>query len=110
MNCPPEIACVLLQIFHHGILAARLRGWQNNAQGAALEANHVHNLPKLLLNFSCDELNWYWESTRWSYIEIHRKLGNERTGFEKLWNQLQLAAPTLKSDSEIKAEEKRANA
>ena len=101
MNCPPEIARILLQILHDGIIRTRVRGWKNDAKGAALEANHVHNLPSLLLNFSEDKLEYYWEAERPSYIESHQRLGNSFTGFEELWKQLQLAVPTLKSDAAI---------
>ena len=101
MNCPPAIASIVLQIIRDGILCARFRGWKNDARGAVLEANHVHNLPGLLLNFSEDKLEYYWEAERFDYIEAHLQLGNPRTGFESLWEQLKLAVPTLKSDEQI---------
>ncbi len=109
MNCPPEITKILLQIIQLGILAARIGGWENNGERAALEADHIHNLPALLLNFPSEMLDFYWKKERLWYIEAHSKLGYERTGFEDLWIRLRLAAPTLKSDTEIKAEEKREN-
>ena len=110
MNCPPEIAPILLQIIQLGILAARIGGWEDNPERAVLEADHIHNLPALLLKFSPEMLNYYWEFARPSYIHRHRELGYKRTGFENLWEQLRLAVPTLKSDTEIDEEEKRANA
>ena len=98
MNCPPEIARVILQILHRGILAARSQGWGENAQRAALEADHIHNLPRLLSDFSQDKLEWYWNNEIPCYIKARQRLGHMETEFEYLWKELQLAAPTLKDE------------
>ncbi len=88
MNCPPEIAKILLQIIHSGILKARSQGWSKNAEGSVLELNHIHNLPRLLSDFSRENLDWYWEKERPRYIEVHQSLGRSETGFEDMWKEL----------------------
>ena len=99
MNCPPEIARILLQILHDGIIRTRVRGWNDDAQGAALEADHIHNLPRLLSDFSRKNLDWYWKNERPCYIKEHQRLGHPETGFEDLWEELQRAMTALEDEN-----------
>lgn len=64
MTCPPDIAEVILEILHHGLLRIRNLGWQGNSAGCASEADHLHNLPSLLRNYSPELLSFYWEVER----------------------------------------------
>jgi len=56
MDCPDQIADIVLQILREGVLAARSAG---NAERSALEADHVHNLPDLLRCFHPELLTYY---------------------------------------------------
>ena len=59
MTCPPDIAAVLLQILRAGVLNARAAGWAGDARRSAAEADHVHNLPDVLADYSPDRLAHY---------------------------------------------------
>jgi len=48
MNCPNEIADILLQILARGVVSARSAGWSKELELATLEADHVHNLADLV--------------------------------------------------------------
>lgn len=88
MSCPPEIARILLQILRVGSLRIRAAGWAGDAARCAVEADHVHNLPEVLENFSVEGLRYYWEVERLSF---ERRLGAaDREGFASHWEQLRL--------------------
>ena len=85
MTCPPEIAAILLEIIRWGILHARIAGWQGDAKAAADEADHIHNLPGLLADYSDANFRYYWECERPSYMEHDPERGQK---FTHLWEQL----------------------
>jgi hypothetical protein len=87
MNCPSEIAEVLLKILAHGLLRIRAAGWSGAGDRCALEADHLHNLPGLLTDFSFDRLRYYWEGERPAFLQ--RSGEAEAAGFEPLWQKLQ---------------------
>jgi hypothetical protein len=86
MNCPPEIAEILLEILRLGLLRIRLMGWGGDSGRCAVEADHLHNLPALLTNFSPDLLRYYWEAERPGFLS--QSENNSLGGFEELWNRL----------------------
>jgi hypothetical protein len=92
VNCPPDVAVILLEILHHGIVHARLAGWRGDAERAALEADHIHNLPHLLQTFSLDKLNYYWEVERPCYAKV---AGEEARLFNYWWEQLRVCVERL---------------
>lgn len=83
MHCPPEIAAIVGEILTTGLL--RIRASQD-AERAALEADHLHNLPALLTDFKPELLHFYWHVERRCFIE--QCAPNENTGFETLWQVL----------------------
>jgi hypothetical protein len=91
MTCPPDVARVLLQILEFALLQIRARGWQGDGQGCAREADHVHNLPALLTNYSDELLRFYWEVERPSFIK--RCAPADREGYEPLWAELAELVP-----------------
>ena len=90
MTCPPAIAEIICDILYYGLLSARVAGWQGKAELAALQADHLHNLPALLKHYSPELLRFYWEIERPSFIARRTEAGIEKTGFEPLWEKLQL--------------------
>ena len=84
MLCPREIADVLLKILYMGILSARAAGWSGDAARAAREADHIHNLPGLLADYSPDRLAYYWDAERPAYLDA----GGTAARFQELWDQL----------------------
>jgi hypothetical protein len=67
MTCPTPIAEVLLDIMRQGLLLCRAAGWAGNADQCAREADHLHNLPSLLADYSPEKLAFYWEVERPSF-------------------------------------------
>jgi hypothetical protein len=88
MNCPADIASILLSILSTALLRARAGGWSGEAESCALEADHVHNLPDLLGNFSPAVLRYYWEAERTAFIDRSAAAGRSTAPFEPLWERL----------------------
>ena len=86
MNCPPEIQIALLAILRDGILAARIAGWNDDSRRCAVEADHIHNLPALLADFSCELLQFYYDIERPAYIA--ECPAGETPMFEPHWETL----------------------
>jgi hypothetical protein len=95
MNRPLEIAAVLLQILGQGILRARAAAWSGDSRRCAIEADHIHNLPDLLRNYSTERLQYYWEMERPSFLAAAGSGAN--FDFEPLWQKIgeTVTAPAL---------------
>ena len=63
-----EINEILLRILRKGILRARAQGWAGRADLCAIEAEHIHNLPFLILNPNPQELEHYVNAPRVDFI------------------------------------------
>jgi hypothetical protein len=87
MACPPEISEILLKILETGLLRIRTLAWAGQVDRCAIEADHIHNLPSLLADFSPERLTYYWGIERPSYIA--RILDDELEDWERLWRRLQ---------------------
>jgi hypothetical protein len=102
LNCPPPIADILLSILQYGLVRIRLRGWQNDADYCAREADHLHNLPELLMDFSPERLLYYWEFERTTYAN---QMDPEGVGhYGPLWERLRNLLPSLTSNAQIPGE------
>ena len=87
VTCHPEVVDVLCEILRIGLLQARAFGWNGDARRCAIEADHLHNLPALLADFSENGLRYYWDAERPSYVS---QVGPEgATAFEVLWHRLE---------------------
>ena len=86
MNCPPEIAGTILEIIQMGLLRIRQQGWAGDAAGCAAEADHIHNLPDVLREYSPDRLWYYWEAEKPAYE--NQTAGAARAYFDPLWARL----------------------
>ncbi len=87
MNCPPELIRPLSDIIRHGILSARAAAWSGDSQRAAVEADHIHNLPGLIADFSEDRLKYYWEAERQDYLDKSKSISVGQ--FERAWASIQ---------------------
>jgi hypothetical protein len=85
MSCPPEIADVILDILQKGLLRIRALGWSGNSAACASEADHLHNLPSLLSNYSPELLRYYWEAEKPGYCS--RGDGDPKA-FAPAWERL----------------------
>lgn len=81
---------IYLDILHRGLLNARSAGYAGDAAQAATEADHLHNLPELLLQLG-DEWRhaFYWEGMRTSYLGESKPEYAQR--FAPLWAELEAA-------------------
>jgi hypothetical protein len=86
MTCPPEIAAVLLDMLGHGLLACRAAGWAGRPDRCAVEADHLHNVPALLADYSPDRLRFYWEVERPSFAACCAP--EVLAGWEACWDRL----------------------
>src|SRR5262245_18964015 len=86
MNCPPDLADAILAIIQVGVLRARAAGWEGDARRAAAEADHVHNLPDLLREYSDERLRYYWQVERPAFL--NRARGADTGVLDQAWNVL----------------------
>ena len=84
MRCPAEVAAILSEIIERGIL--RIRAHAGDADRCFREADHIHNLPGLLRDFSWPRLLYYWDAERASFMAQVPE--PEREWFEPLWREL----------------------
>src|SRR5438067_1850334 len=84
MNCPPAIAKIILDIVGAGLLRIRAAGWSGDPGRCAAQADHLHNLPDLLTDFSQEKLEYYWDVERPSYA-AHAA---DAAWFDELWEKL----------------------
>lgn len=85
-TCPPEIAEVLLAMLETGLLRIRALAWSGQADRCAIEADHLHNLPGLLADYSPERLHYYWDVERVSYIDQDSE--DQCEGWGPLWQRL----------------------
>ncbi len=98
MNCPDQIANVLLQILAHGVVSARSAGWSEKLELATLEADHVHNMANLVRQYDPEKLVYYWDLERPSYIiQYERLVGSAPPYFTELWQELEALMPEVRA-------------
>jgi hypothetical protein len=68
MITPPVIQASLLTILKLGLLNFRYYAQGKNLERCVIEANHLHNIPGLLENFSIDLLKYYIDIERPQYV------------------------------------------
>ena len=70
MNKPQdtEVKTAIANILKASLLRIRLEGAMGNHKICEIEADHVHNLPDLLLNFSDHLLAFYYNVERKAYL------------------------------------------
>jgi hypothetical protein len=95
MSCPPEIARILLQILTHAALHIRVLGGNGEAHRCAIVADHIHNLPDLIANYSPELLRFYWTVEK---PIIEREFPTH--AFKSLWDEL---SPFVENDSPVDA-------
>jgi hypothetical protein len=68
MNTPPIVQASLLTILKFGLLNIRYHAERKSSERCAIEANHLHNIPGLLENFSIDLLKFYIDIEMPQYV------------------------------------------
>lgn len=77
MKIPPEVQASLLAIVEIGIVNIRSQCEGRRYDSCEAEANHIHNLPALVQNFSADKVAYYLEVELPQYV---REVGNHPRG------------------------------
>jgi len=81
---------IYLDILRRGLLNARSAGYAGDAAQAATEADHLHNLPELLLHPGDERRHaFYWEGMRPSYLGESKP--EYAQCFALLWAELEAA-------------------
>lgn len=86
MNCPPDIAQVLLRILNRGVLRIRAFACAKEPKKCFIEADHLHNIPSMLADYRPEKLRYYWESERPAFVQQIAE--SETTDLVPLWDQL----------------------
>ncbi|QDU14001.1 hypothetical protein [Gimesia maris] len=87
MQCPDEIAEVLLRILNVGLLRIRKSGSEGHAEECETEADHIHNLPAILQDYSPELLEYYWNVERAGFLTT--EAGRSSRSFQAEWRHLQ---------------------
>ena len=87
-----DVARIVLEILQLGTLRIRSLSWAGNARRCAIEADHLHNLPALLLSPSAALLSYYWEAEKPAFEAASDDA--DLTMFRPLWDELRLHIPT----------------
>jgi hypothetical protein len=91
MNCPEPIARVVLELLHVAAVHIRSAAWAGDAQRCAVAAEHMHNLPHLLSNYSVDKLRYYWEGERTWFIRDSEE--SDLMWYRPYWDELSQHLP-----------------
>lgn len=86
MNCPADIAEIVLEILDRGVLRIRSFAGIEESKKCVIEADHVHNLPALLADYRADRLRYYWDRERHAFMKQVPE--NERRDLMPLWDKL----------------------
>ena len=85
MNIPSNYLVIFSSIISIGILRIRVLGSSGDSSACAVEADHLHNIPDILLDFDLDKVRYYLEIEVPAYINQDSKEGIH---FQDQWNQL----------------------
>jgi len=84
MKYEEEIRGILLNILGTGLLRIRAFGWNGDAANCAIEADHLHNLPKTAREPTLKFLAYYYNVSRQAFITEAK----DTRGFEADWERL----------------------
>jgi hypothetical protein len=81
-----EITALLAEIVYIALLNIRGHAHQGNSERCHIEADHVHNIPYLIANYSTDLLKFYLDLERPIYMQ--QSTPGALIPFEPLWARL----------------------
>jgi hypothetical protein len=88
MSCPPKLAEAIEAILSLGLLRIRSAAWAGDAARCAWEADHLHNLPGLLTQYSPERLTYYWQVERPGFLQRAEDEGISVEEFTAAWNAM----------------------
>jgi hypothetical protein len=83
-KCPSEIENILLEILTATMIFIR---YCENLEVAQLTANHAHNLPDLIRDFSIIKLRLYWQQDKLILQGKVHELNQELEILEFVWKE-----------------------
>jgi hypothetical protein len=86
MNCPADVAQEIARITQIGVLRIRSFACSDQARRCVHEADHIHNLPHLLIDYMPELLEFYWNVER--PLLIRQITDAECVAFHDPWNRL----------------------
>src|SRR2546422_8724952 len=86
LECPREVAEIILEILREGILRIRCESANNDAQRCGVEANHIHNLPSLLKDYREEMLLYYYRREIPAFVQMSD--GVNINSFRAAWSKL----------------------
>lgn len=89
MNCPDDVRGAVCEILRTALL--RIRNLDNAR--ASIEADHVHNLPRLLDDYRPDLLDFYLDVERDAFVR--RSTTDDTEPFSAAWERLEGFARTV---------------
>lgn len=91
MDCPREIAEVVMAILEQRIVRIRAFATSQQAKKCLWEADHLHNLPAIMSDYRPERLRFYWEVERPTFMaQIPEE---ERRELTPLWERLERLIP-----------------
>jgi len=82
-----EIKKCLCGILSSGISRIRLRAeYGEKIEEISIDAVHLHNLPKILINYTEEKFNYYWLVEKPSYV---RDLGEFDSFYAVYWERIE---------------------
>jgi hypothetical protein len=96
LDYPEEVREALAQILETACLYIRVAASRGDTGYCEVEADHVHNLPRLLRSFDRDRLEYYFSVERPAYIEALKRLpGTIPEPHKAAWVRLERYATSL---------------
>jgi hypothetical protein len=92
VKCPDEVEHVLLQVIEYVLLNIRHADFvSGDLARCGAEADHAHNLPRLLKDYSVSALRYYLGPCRTEYLRAVGQLDTDGAirRFQPLWQQLE---------------------
>jgi hypothetical protein len=87
MSCPPELVELIGEMTQRGFLRIRAYAWNGSPSECAAEADHLHNLPYLLIDYRPELLVFYWDVERPCYVS-RNPAALRSADWQRLWEKL----------------------
>lgn len=87
-ECPEPLRQAMLDLLAHTLVA--IRNEPSNSRQCQALADHMHNVPSLLSDFSPDLLRYYWEVERPCFLRAMNSPGCRIPGaFKAYWEAVE---------------------
>ncbi len=81
-------------MIQYGLLKIRAYGWAERPELCAIEADHLHNLPDVIADYSDDRLAYYLDVERPAYLSYIKDCGGQSLletieAWEPYWERIE---------------------